>query len=321
VFNNGEWVVKKLRAFIPEDPFEVWVNGESKGMAKLLAFAKQVPKTNRFPQVLVLYSSGYLRLKAGADPVPPLPFGQSLVLGPAISGTSASYPKRTLFFHPQLQRVAIDTSQLNRDGRMLIRITSSRSNLSLTSPTTNQIMNLTWELILEEPSNLVTTLHVAGTFEFTEDVVPDAAQAKNFESLRLLQISTMFIDNIRHDVNALRFHTEGGIVELSYDPVLANLLLPVTPLPLDPAMPAFDSMHTDDGGRPNGKTPSYGIRISSPTGPTAGPIMVRAFFNSSQNLCDDNLGLWVSQQTPALIRKGTTGNINYTIAASITPHS
>jgi hypothetical protein len=94
MFNNGVWVIKKLRAAIPEDPFEVLINGESMGMTKLLSFAKRVPDTSRFPQVLVLYSSGYLRLKAGADPTPPLPFGQSLVLGPAIFGTSASVRKR-----------------------------------------------------------------------------------------------------------------------------------------------------------------------------------------------------------------------------------
>ncbi len=323
IFNNNEWVIKKLRTSIPEDPFEVLIDGKSMGMTKLLAFAKRVPDTNRFPQVLVIYSSGYLRLKAGADPTPPLPFGQSLILGPAISGTSSSYPTRTLFFHPQLQRVAIDTSQLNQDGmvKMLIRITSSRSNFFPSRVTTNQIMNLAWTLTLQEPCALSTTLHVAGTYEFSEDVTPDPVQTEKLESVRLFQISTMFIDHARHDVNALRMRTEDDIVTLTYDPSLANLLLPVTPCPLDSAIPVFDSVHTDDVGRPNGKTPSYRIRISSTTGPTTGPIMVRAFFNSSQNLHHDNLGLWAFQQAPASIEKGATGNINYTVIASINPLS
>ena len=93
VFNNGVWAIKKLRAAIPENPFQVLVDGKSMGTTKLLAIARRVPNTDRFPQVLVLYASGYLRLKAGADPTPPLPFGQSLVLGPAIWGTSTSLPK------------------------------------------------------------------------------------------------------------------------------------------------------------------------------------------------------------------------------------
>jgi hypothetical protein len=322
MFNNGVWVIKKLRALIPEDPFEVLINGKSMGMSRLLSFAKRVPNTNRFPQVLVIYSSGYLRLKAGADPTPPLAFGQSLVLGPAISGTSTSFRKRTLFFHPQLQRVTIDTSQLspNGTGRLLIQITSSRSS-SPNSTTTNQIMNLSWALILEDPCDLATTLHVAGTFELTEDVIPDPAQTEKFESVRLLQISTMYIDNVRHDVNALRFLTGRNVMTLCYDPALANLLLPVSPSSLDLAMPMFDSIHTDDVGQPNGNTPSYRIRINSTTGPMTGPIVVRAFFNSSPNLHNDNLGLWAFQRTPASIKKGTTGDINYTVIATINPHS
>jgi hypothetical protein len=323
MFNDGVWVIKKVRAFIPEDPFEVLINGESMGMTKLLSFAKRVSHTSRFPQVLVIYSSGYLRLKAGADPTPPLPFGQSLILGPAISGTSASCPEKTLFFHPQLERVAIDTSQLNQDGsgRMLIRITSYRANPLLKRRTTNQIMDLTWLLTLEEPHDLATTLHVTGTFKFTEDVVPDPSQTKSFESMRLLQISTMFIDNVRHDVNALRLHTENNIVTLFYDSSLANLLLPVNPSSLNSIVPMFDSIHTDDAGRPNGNTPSYRIRINSTTGPTTGPIMVRAFFSSSQNLRHDNMGIWAFQQAQVSIKKGTTGNINYTVIASVNPHS
>ena len=322
MFNNGVWAIKKLRASIPEHPFEVLINGESMGRTRLLGFAKRVPNTGRFPQVLVIYASGYLRLKAGADPAPPLPFGQSLVLGPAISGTSASFPKRTLFFHPQLQRVAIDTSQLDQDGtgRMLIRITGASSNFSRNSTTANQIMNLAWTLTLEEPHDLATTLHVAGTFVFTEDVTPDPVQTETFESVRLLQISTMFIDHTRYDVNALRFRTGDDIVTISYDTTLANLLLPVNPSSLELAMPMFDSICTDDAGHPNGKTPSYRIRINSTTGPMTGPITVRAFFNGSQNLQDDNLGLWAFQQPPEFIKKGATGSINYSVIASINPH-
>ena len=169
------WVIKKLQKLIPEAPFEVLIDGKPMGTTKLLAFARRVPDTDRFPQILALYSSGYLRLKAGADPKPPLPFGQSIVLGPAIFGTSTSFPNKTLFFHPQIQRVAINTSQINQDGTnsLLIKITASNSKLSHDSTKTNRIMNLAWTLTLNEPSDQATMLNVAGTFEFTEDVIPD----------------------------------------------------------------------------------------------------------------------------------------------------
>lgn len=114
--------------------------------------------------------------------------------------------------------------------------------------------------------------------------------------MRLLQVSTMFIDNLRHDVDAFRFRNSDGVVTVDYDSVLPNSLLPVTPSSLHPETLRFDSLHTDDVGQPNGNTPSYRITINSTAGPISGPITVRAFFNSSQNLKDDNLGLWAFQQ-------------------------
>ena len=321
VFNNGVWTIKKQQATIPEDPFEVLIDGKSMGTTKLLAFARHIPNTNQFPQVLVLYSSGYLRLKAGADPKPPIPFGQSLVLGPVIWGTSTSRSNTELFFHPQLQTVAIDTSQINQDGTnsLLIRITGSSSKLSPGRTKTNRIMNLVWTLTLDEPSDQATMLDVAGTFEFTEDVIPDPVKTAEAESVRLLQISTMFIDSFQHDVDAFRFRSANDVVTIYYDPALANSLLPVTPSSLDPVTLMFDSLHTDDVGQPNGNTPSYRIMIHSTTGPMSGPITVRAFFNSSQNLNHDSLGLWAFQQPPEHIEKGTTGSINYTVIASTSP--
>ena len=321
VFNNGLWVIKKLQKPIPEAPFEVLIDGKPMGTTKLLSFARHVPNTDRFPQVLALYSSGYLRLKAGDDPTPPLPFGQSIVLGPAISGTSTSFSNKTLFFHPQIQRVAINTSQINKDdtNSLLIKITASNSKLSHDSTKTNRIMNLAWTLTLNEPSDQTTMLNVAGTFEFTEDVIPDPLKTAVADSMRLLQISTMFIDNLRHDVDAFRFRNSDGVVTVDYDSALPDSLLPVTPSSLHPETLRFDSLHTDDVGQPNGNTPSYRITINSTAGPISGPITVRAFFNSSQNLKDDNLGLWAFQQPSERIEKGTMGNINYTVIASTCP--
>jgi hypothetical protein len=130
----------------------------------------------------------------------------------------------------------------------------------------------------------------------------------------------MFINDARHDVDALRLPAGNDAMALSYDFSLANLLLPVTPSSLNPEMPMFDSIHTDDAGRPNGNTPSYRIRINSTSGPTTGPIMVRAFFNRSQDLCHDNMGILAFQQALALIKKGTTGTINYTVIAAVDAH-
>jgi len=318
VFNNGVWAIQKLQAHIPERPFEVVVDGKPMGTTKLLAVAWHVPNTDRYPQVLVLYGSGYLRLKTGADPTPPLPFGQSLILGPAIFGASASFPKSTPFFNPQLQCIAIDTTQTNLDGTnsLMIRITCTGPKRSLDKPKSNQIMKLAWTLSLCEPSNQATVLKVMGTFEFSEDVVPDPVMTAAAESVRLLQVSTMYIDNLRHDVDAFRSYGAEGHAAVHYTPALANLLLPVNLCPLNSKKRRFDSLHTDNVGKPNGNTPSYNITVDSTSGPLSGPITVRAFFNGSQNLNHDNLGLWAFQHPPEVIEKGAKGSIDYTVIAS-----
>ena len=136
--------------------------------------------------------------------------------------------------------------------------------------------------------------------------------------MRLLQISSMFID-LRHDINAFRFLNLDGVVTVDYDSALPNLLLPVTPSSVHPETLRFDSLHTDNVGQPNGNTPSYKITINSTAGPISGPITVRAFFNNSQRLKDDNLGLWAFQQPSERIEKGAMGNINYTVIASTCP--
>ena len=180
-------------------------------------------------------------------------------------------------------------------------------------------MNLAWTLTLNEPSDQETMLNVVGTFEFTEDVIPDPVMTAEADSMRLLQISSMFIDNLRHDVNAFRFRNSDGVVTVDYNSASPNLLLPVTPSSLHPKTLRFDSLHTDNVGQPNGNTPSYNITINSTAGPISGPITVRAFFNNSQNLKDDNLGLWAFQQPSERIEKGTMGSIYYTVIASACP--
>ncbi|HYN77004.1 MAG TPA: hypothetical protein VES73_04325 [Lamprocystis sp. (in: g-proteobacteria)] len=317
MLKSGVWVIRKLRARIPQDSFEVSINGRSMGMTKLLAVARRLPDSERVPQVLVLYASGYLRLKTGADPTPPLPFGQSLVLGPAIWVSSSAFPDPTLFFHPQLQRVAIEASPTDEDGTpgLVIRVTAANAKLSPGSTVTNRIMDLAWTLTLEQVSDRTSTLAVAGRFEFTEEVIPDPGKTAEAQSLRLLQISTMFIDRRRHDVDALRWRTTEGVMTACYTPDLAQGLLPAVPSWLDPETPRFDSLQTDAAAAPNGPTPSYRVMIDATTGPLSGPLAVRAFLNRSRKQSDDNLGLWVFQQPSARIARGTTGSIDYRVIA------
>lgn len=319
-FHNREWVIEKLRAPIPEAPFEASVNGVSIGKARLLAFASRAGGTSRYPQVLALYSSGYLRITPG-NPRPPIPFGQSLVLGPAVFGTSASFPNPVLFSNPQVQRVEVDACRLRRSGAgtLKIRVQAEDRDLPATSTKTNQVMDLEWSIALREPTKRRTRIDVSGAFAFTEGVRPDPQRTAESQSLRLVQISSMFIDADRHDVDRFRFRDASGPVDVGYEPGQANSLLPRTPTALAGRYPIIDSLHTDNVGLPNGNTPSYRIRIARTTGPMSGPLTARAFFNDSQDLNHDNLGLWVHQRPLDALPRGARGTIRFRAEATADP--
>jgi len=321
-FDNRQWVIAKGDGSgIPEMPFEARVDGTSIGRTSLLTFASRVTGTSRFPQVLVIASSGYLRIKSGADPSPPLPFGQSLVLGPAIFASSAGFPSSTLFFNPQVQRVDVGTGKLHRNGTgtLSIRIVARDSDLPTTSTNTNQIMDLSWNLALDEPSEAQTRLDVDERYRFTERAIPDPIRTAELQSFRLFQVSSMFIDAARHDVDALRYRSSGGPVEIHYSPPQANSLLPASPSPLAGGSRLVDSIHTDDVGQPNGNTPSYRFRVQRATGPLSGPLTPRAFFNDGQDLNDDNLGLWLYRRPADAIDVGAGGRIGFSVLASTDP--
>ncbi len=318
-FDNRQWVIARSAASIPEAPFRVRVDGVPIGRTRLLTFANRVGRSNRFPQVLVISSSGYLRVKPGADPSPPLPFGQSLVLGPAIFGSSSRFPGSTLFFNPQVQRVNVDTGRLRRNGKgtLVIEVVALDRGLPAADHHSNQVMDLRWKLTLTEPTGRRTRLGVDGSFRFTEAVVPDPVRTSELQSFRLVQISSMFIDRARHDVTGFRYRAAGGPVEIAYDPSQANALLPETPSPL--AAPILDSVDGDDVGLPNGNAPSYRIRLERATGPLSGPLTPRAYFNGSQDLNDDNLGLWIYRQPATTIPAGARGRIRFALTATADP--
>jgi hypothetical protein len=174
--------------------------------------------------------------------------------------------------------------------------------------------------MLREPTDAQTQIDVIGQFTFTEDVIPDPVRTAEFQSFRLLQISSLFIDNARHDVDALRYRSTAGLVQLLYAPNLAGMLLPQPPMALDPAVPVFESLHTDDQDAPNGNTPSCRITGLQIAGPVTGPIMPRTFFVATMDVNADNLGTWLHQSPSQLtLRAGITGKIEYNVVATTDP--
>lgn len=315
---SGEERIDKLPASIPEAPFEAKINGTSIGTTRLLAFSNRLGDSNDFPQALVIYSSGYLRLRPAADPGPA--FGQSLVLGPAIWGTSASFPATTFFSHPQIQQVDIDTSALDATchGALKIHIIANQAGSPASTPTTNQIMNLTWDIVLNQPTAQATEIHVSGTFAFTELVTPDASRTAEFQSFKLFQISSMYIDADHHDVDGFRYRSTSGPTIVSYNAGLLDHLVPATPTAIDPQTPVLDSIQSAPA-QPNGNTPSYRITLGPTSGPMVPPTTPRAWLASTTDVNQDNLGLWAYQRPLDVIPAASRGTIQFTLAATAQP--
>lgn len=312
---SSEETIDELPASIPQAPFEAKINGTSIGTARLLAFAQRLGKSTDFPQALVIYSSGYLRLRPAADPGPA--FGQSLVLGPAIWGTTPSFPATTFFSNPQVQQVDIDTSALDATchGALKIHIVADHEGPASSSPATNQIMNLAWDVVLAQPTTQATEIHVSGTFAFTEQITPDLTRTAEFQSFKLFQISSMYIDADHHDVDAFRYRDASGPVAVSYSPGLLGQLVPETPTAIDSQTPVLDSVQST-AAQPNGTTPSYRITLGPTSGPMAAPTTPRAWLASTADVNQDNVGLWAYQRPVAVIPAGATGEIQFTLDAS-----
>jgi hypothetical protein len=322
IFNNSEWIIQKSNANIPESPYNISIDGIDYGSAKMTVFYNRVGRTTKYPQVFVLYSSGYVRIKAGADPALPLPFGQSIVLGPALFGTSDSFATSTLFFNPQIQQVSIDTSHLDSNGAGKLKITMSANdeNLAATSTKTNQLMNIKWDVFLNEPFEELTEVEIVNDFTLTENVNIDSDRTNEFQSFRLLQISSMYLDEQSHEIDAFQYNGSSGFLRVDYDPSLFDTLLPKIPGALDINW-TFESLHSDDVGIPNGNTPSYRIVLTDIKGPTAGPITPRAFISQTDNPSNDNLGVWLHQSPSTMsLSTGTRGSIQYTVFVTTDPY-
>lgn len=96
------------------------------------------------PQVAVFYATGFVRLKQNADPLPPIPFGSSFVLGPAYRSDLPSY-----HHNPQLTDVAIDAEQL------------PSGPLRLTANGVNGDFDVTYEMTLPPPRDRQARLRAA----------------------------------------------------------------------------------------------------------------------------------------------------------------
>jgi hypothetical protein len=318
LFNNGNWVVTALPATIPERPFVVSLNGRAVPRAdtRLLAFSNRDEGSSGFPQVYVLYSSGYFRLKAGADPSPALPFGASVILGPAV------YAGGLLYSSPQLNTVDIDTSGLRPDGTGSLRLRLSARG-SCIPPVRrpgqvwlNELLDADWTMELHEPTASSGVVTVTTAYRCTRDIAPDPARTGEQQSFRLVQVSAMYISSRCHDVDSLRYTAAGVPVHVCLRPSDVGALIPPSVPVLGRPPVEMEALHTENEGCPNGDTPSLRIRVEE--APFSTPLVLRAGFDGTTDPTQDNFSQWLHQDPPA-IAAGATGTIRYRVTATTDP--
>ncbi len=306
VFDNGEWVIT-LRVddpAIPEQPMQVSVDGVPKGAAKIVQFANRTEAGDSFPQVVVVASSGFLRLKPGADPSPPIPFGTSVVLGPAYW---ESEPE-TLFFNPQLETIEIDTGGLSQENGTVgiaVRLTGSIGGL-----------DVEYELRIPEPTDFETTIHVRETFVATRQIALAPGRIAAGEAFRLVQLSSMYLDEPRHDSDGFRFRdADGGLTRFSFADVAPAALVPSPPLFLGEAW--VDALHGDDAGF-QGNTPNVRVRLEDAA--LSRSLLPRAFLALSADPNQDNVGIFLHDTSaPARIDSGARRSVEFTLVAHDDP--
>lgn len=307
VMQDAQWAIALCAAAPGVAPMTVTLDGVRQIDAALVQVSHRSEHDPGKPQVLVLYASGYVRLKQNADPTPPIPFGTSVVLGPAYWNSETSY-----HHNPQLASLAIDTQLL------------PFGPLRMHAEGTNGDFRVAYDLLVPAPNDRRTRLRVDQAWTATASVTTDPVRRAEKQSFKLVQFSSMYITEGTpcrsavdcHDSNAARFVADDlSTVTLPFRARPLGTLLFLSPRPLGSLW--LDALHTDDSGW-QGNTPN--VRIVLDELPPA-PIVPQGFLVATDDPNHDNAGLWLHDDSPAAQQwpAGSRGSIRYWIVAQDNP--
>ena len=296
-------------------PMEIVLNGASRGSAVLVRIYHVSGNGIGFPQVAVIYSSGFVRLKPSADPSPSIPFGTSFILGPGY--WSSSY-----YHNPQLDRLEIDTSRL------------PNAALRMRAEGSNQAFDVTYEMTLPPPTDFQTRLHVLQSYTATAAVTIDAGRLAAKEGFKLVQASSMFINEGGacdggftdcHDSNAMRFvGSDLARKQVAFTGLAQPSFAWGTPSSLGSTW--VDILHTDDqgwqsgtGAGTSGNSPN--ARIALDELPASHTITLQGYITATTNPNDDNVNVWLHDDNPSAAswQAGEHDQIGYWLLAQDNP--
>ena len=287
---------------------EVYLDGLLQGETNFIKISHKSDTSANVPEVAVLYSSGFVRLKQNRDTSPPVPFGSSAVLGPAYWSDINTY-----HHNPHIQRIEIDSTGFS-SGFVSIRAIGTNHDFAV-----NYDMTLT-------PADEQTRLHVVQTYTATAPVSVHPDRLTLFEGFKIAQISTMYISEGSpcdggfsdcHDSNAAAYvGQDAGYVEIFFrDLISPTYIFSSTQAMADTFL---DALHTDDEGW-QGNTPQ--IRVDLDRLPTEHTLTAQGWISPTTNPSNENVGVWIHDDSPdvAVWEVGESSQVSYTIIAQDNP--
>jgi len=292
IFDDGIWWIEEDRSEPHLGWMKVYVDGEYKGECSRLDLGHKVEGVNSWPIVAAIYASGYVRLKECREP--DINFGTSFVLGPAY------WEGGIYHHHPQIKEAHINTGG------------TSSSPLSLEIIADMEHLNITYNITMSEPTREDIELDVEQIFEVVNPFVLDKSRFENHEGFKLVQFSSMYIDDYYHDSDAVRYIDETEkLVAVKCQEIGKGRLIFDDPQKVGRNW--FECMHSDDEGW-QGNTPNCVILLDDPL--LATECTPQGWIRDTSDPNDDNVGLWIHLDNASLEWNIGDGNsISYRLIA------
>jgi exo-beta-1,3-glucanase (GH17 family) len=303
IFDNGVWWIEKVGRYSLQQEMTVAVDGVDKGNTFIVRFG-HLKVIGSYAETAVIYNDGFVRLTPLG-----LPYGTSFILGPAHWDSTDRY-----FHNLQISRIDIDTSSAKPSGPQYITITARDYNASFWP---SYHFDITHQIIFNDPSSTSARMAVTQTYTAAANFNISASRQSNREGFKWAQLSSMYIDGTYHDSDSARYANSANVEQLvNFAGVTCSNFIFNSPSSLSPLNPWVQARHGDDAGW-QGNTPNTVIRLINPS--LASQTTPRGYLTCSTNPNDDNMGLWLNNDTATSFSSGQSNTVSYILISQDNP--
>lgn len=275
------WFQVRDEPGISPEKMKIYYNNEYYDDGNLLVIGCKVQGENSWPEVAVLYSSGYLRLKPPR--VPDNRFGSSFILGPG-------YWSDNIYYHnPQIKEV---------------RLSSSKTSLKVSAENNDFLINYK---ITISPKTKRNTATITETITAKNNVQLDSSRINSLEAFKIVQISSMYINNNTNDANYISYNLN----KLENKAYLKNenRFIFSQAVKLDKVL--FNLINIADETWQSGWiAPSLSVSINKMK-----QAFLQGYIAYTLNPNNDNTGIWINDNSTSQIAAGTKRSYSYKLSA------